>query len=312
MVRGRLAPSPSGDLHLGHARSFLLAWWQVRAQEGEIVLRMEDLDTQRCVAGSERSILDDLQWLGIDWDGEMVRQSDRLHLYERALEELRAGKHIYPCTCSRKELAQAASAPHPSVTPNGSGDNEQGPYPGTCRDLFPNREAATQATGRAAAWRFRALPGECEFRDGIWGHYHEDVSATVGDFPVSRKDGGAAYQLAVVVDDADQGVDHVLRGDDLLSSTVRQIHVQRALGLPSPSWFHVPMVVDHEGIRLAKRHDSLSLGGLRKAGWEASDVLAWVAHSVGLKGGPRPSARDWLEDFRLENLPAGAVASPTA
>jgi glutamyl-tRNA synthetase len=309
-VRGRLAPSPSGDLHLGHARSFLLAWWQVRAQGGELVLRMEDLDTQRCVAGSEQSIIDDLQWLGIDWDGEVVRQSDRVHLYDRALETLRAGGHLYPCTCSRRELAEVASAPHANLNPGSSAEGERRPYPGTCRDRFPDREAATRATGRAASWRFRVQPGGCGFRDHIWGHYQEDVSATVGDFPITSKDGGAAYQLAVVVDDADQGIDHVLRGDDLLSSTVRQIHLQRALGLPSPAWFHVPMVVDPQGTRLAKRHDSLSLIGLREAGWAAPDVVSWVAHSAGLKGGPRSTAYDWVEGFCAENLPAGTVTYP--
>lgn len=309
-MRGRLAPSPSGDLHLGHARSFLLAWWQVRSRGGEILLRMEDIDAERCVPGAEQSILEDLSWLGIDWDGEVVRQSERLHLYEDALTRLRSDGLIYPCTCTRRELAEAASAPHPIETPKGSAEIERGPYPGTCRDRFESLEAATEATGRAAAWRMKTPPGECSFRDGIWGDYVEDVAQTTGDFPVSSKDGRAGYQLAVVVDDAEQGIDHVLRGDDLLSSTVRQIHVQRALGLPSPSWYHVPLVVDRTGLRLAKRHDSLSLRRLREEGWAASDVVSWAASSAGLDGESRPSAQDWLEDFRLEDLPRGAAIAP--
>ncbi|MEO2162983.1 MAG: tRNA glutamyl-Q(34) synthetase GluQRS [bacterium] len=311
-MRGRLAPSPSGDLHLGHARSFLLAWWQARSQGGEIILRMEDLDADRCVEGAEQSVLEDLHWLGIDWDGEIVRQSDRLQLYEDALTKLWSDGHLYPCTCTRKELAEAASAPHPTETPQGPGGAEPGLYPGTCRGRFDSREAAMEATGRGAAWRMKIPPGECSFRDGIWGDYVEDVSATVGDFPVTTKDGRAAYQLAVVVDDADQGVDHVLRGDDLLSSTARQIHLQRALGLPSPAWYHVPLVIDGTGQRLAKRHDSLSLRRLREGGWKASEVLSWVASSVGLDGVSRATASDWLEDFRLESLPQGAVIGPVS
>lgn len=310
-VRGRLAPSPSGDLHLGHARSFLLAWWQVRARGGEIILRMEDIDAERCVPGAEQSILQDLDWLGIDWDGEVVRQSERLHLYEDALTRLRSDGKIYPCTCTRKEVAEAASAPHPIKTPKEPGESEPGPYPGTCQGRFESMEAATEATGRAATWRMMVPPGECSFRDGIRGDYVEDVAKTIGDFPLTSKGGRAGYQLAVVVDDAEQGIDHVLRGDDLLSSTVRQIHIQRALGLPSPSWFHVPLVVDRTGLRLAKRHDTLSLRQLREKGWLASDVVSWAATSAGFDGKPRPSARDWLEDFRLPALPPGVAIAPT-
>jgi glutamyl-tRNA synthetase len=271
---------------------------------------MEDLDEERCVPGAEQSILEDLRWLGIDWDGEVVRQSDRLQLYEDALTRLREMGRLYPCTCTRRELAEAASAPHPVAGPNEPGGVEQGPYPGTCRGRFESLEAAQQATGRAAAWRLVVPPGECSFQDGTFGGYVEDVSTTVGDFPVTSKDGRAGYQLAVVVDDAEQGIDHVLRGDDLLSSTARQIHVQRALGLPSPAWYHVPLVVDRAGQRLAKRHDSLSLRQLREGGWTASSVLSWVASSVGLGADSRPSAQDWLEDFRLEALPRGAAIAP--
>lgn len=309
-MRGRLAPSPSGDLHLGHARSFLLAWWQARAQGGEIVLRMEDLDSERCVPGSEESILDDLRWLGIDWDGDVVRQSERLGLYEAALNQLDAAGHLYPCVCTRRELAQAASAPHPHSASQAAADSDLGPYPGTCRDRFENRDAAREATGRAAAWRMRVTPGVHSFQDGIRGAYSEDVASSVGDFPVTRKDGRAAYQLAVVVDDADQGITHVLRGDDLLSSTLRQVQVQQALGLPCPRWFHVPLVLDPEGARLAKRHESFSLRRLRQADWTAADVVYWVASSAGLPGGKRPFAGDWLDAFNLGSLPCSPVSAP--
>ncbi len=302
-MRARLAPSPSGDLHLGHARSFLLAWWQARALGGEIVLRMEDLDTERCVAGSEQSILEDLTWLGLDWDGAIVRQSERRHLYDSALQTLGTTGRLYPCVCTRKDLAEAARAPHPGESPASS-------YPGTCRGLYKDLEHARTLTGKPAAWRFTVPPGERQFEDGCAPPYSEDPCLTSGDFPVTRKDGQPAYQLAVVVDDADQSITHVLRGADLRSSTIRQLLLQEALNLPHPSWFHVPLVVDSSGQRLAKRNPSLTLAALRDHGWTAPQLVHWAATSCGLTGSPTRTARDWIPDFDLNALPPNNVPAP--
>ena len=256
-VVGRLAPSPTGRLHVGHARSFLLAWWQVRSQEGEIRLRLEDLDRERSSPHWSDEILRDLEWLGLDWDGCPWWQSEGLEGLEAAVEALLEQGLVYPCVCTRRELAEAASAPHAA---------EHAPYPGTCRDRFESREEAARSTGRQAALRLRVAPGEIAFEDRLLGARAIDVARTAGDFPVTRRDGTVAYQLAVVVDDARQGVTEVLRGDDLVDSTPRQILVARALGLRSPNWTHVPLVVDDAGERLAKRTEGLALGELRQQG----------------------------------------------
>ncbi|MDP6739151.1 MAG: tRNA glutamyl-Q(34) synthetase GluQRS [Planctomycetota bacterium] len=302
-MRGRLAPSPSGDLHLGHAWSFLLAWWQARALGGEIVLRLEDVDTERCVPESEASILDDLTWLGLDWDGAVVRQTDRAHLYQSALQALRATNLLYPCVCTRKELAEASHAPH-------ADEHEQGAYPGTCRGLFTDRDQALVASGKPAAWRVAVPSGVIAFEDGCAGSWSEELLHTCGDFPVTRKDGQVAYQLAVVVDDAEMGITHVLRGSDLCSSTLRQKLLQEYLGLPHPAWFHVPLVVDAQGQRLAKRDPCLAVRALRDKGWRATEIIDWVAASAGQKGTPGRSAKEWIRNFDLAKLPSGHVTAP--
>ncbi len=300
--RGRLAPSPTGRLHLGHARSFLLAWWQMRSLGGEIVLRMDDLDSERSSPAFEEGILEDLTWLGIDWDGPVQRQSERAHLYDEAVQALASKGLIYPCVCTRSELADARSAPH---------IGEEGPpYPGTCRGRFTSHHHALQETQRASAWRFRVLPGAHSFEDGCAGRYTENVSSHVGDFPVTRRDGCAAYQLAVVVDDATSQISHILRGDDLLSSTLRQIQLQEALGLPTPHYFHVPLVTDQRGLRLAKRHDSLSLDALRQSGISARSIVSWAATSAGLTGSPARTAPEWIERFSAVDLIRTPVPAP--
>ena len=305
-VIGRLAPSPTGHLHLGHARSFLLAWWSARSQGGALVLRIEDLDTERVKPGMLEATIEDLHWLGLDWDGAPVLQSSLAAGHARAIERLIDLDLVYPCVCTRRELAEAASAPNrPAQSPDPGAPTES-PYPGTCRGRFTSLAGAQAATGRSAALRFRTPPGPVTFTDLLHGPRSFDVAAEVGDFPVTRRDGTLAYQLAVVVDDAHQTVTEVLRGDDLLSSTARQVLLQRALSLPQPSYLHVPLVEDHTGRRLAKREDPLSLTTLRAQGVTPTQLATWAATSAGLQG-PAAPATAWLERFN----PAALHRSPT-
>ena len=285
---GRFAPSPTGLLHLGNARSALLGWLWARAQGGRFLLRVEDLDPDRSKEEFVAAALEDLRWLGLDWDGEVWRQSARAAAYREALERLKASGRVYPCSCSRAEVARAASAPHAG---------EEGPlYPGTCLARGPT-------PGKPTAWRFRVEPGATAFEDLVHGPTAQDVAAAVGDFVVMRADGVASYQLAVVVDDAAQGVTHVLRADDLLSSTPRQILLGRALGLPVPRYAHVPLVLGPDGKRLAKRDGRWTVHGLRAAGVAPEAVVGALAASCGLGDGSPLTARALVKDFSLERLP---------
>jgi glutamyl-tRNA synthetase len=290
---GRLAPSPTGRLHVGHARTFLLAWWHARAAGGQVLLRLEDLDRARVKPGASAECLRDLEWLGLDWDGAPLVQSDDTTALAAALERLLAEGRAYPCSCSRKDIERALSAPHAS-------DGELR-YPGTCRARPP------QAGAEALAVRLCVPAGEIELEDGIAGRFRHDVQREVGDFLLARRDGFFAYQLAVVVDDARAGVNEVVRGDDLLASATRQWHLQRALGLAHPRWFHVPLVLDERGERLAKRRDDLTLAVLRAEGVDARALVAWVAQSAGLEAPERPTARELLPHFDLARLPRTPV-----
>lgn len=289
-VVGRLAPSPTGRLHVGHARSFLIAWWSARAAGGRVVLRLEDLDRSRVRPEYVDGVLRDLEWLGLDWDGAPVSQYEgRVALHEAAQELCDRGL-AYPCVCTRSEVQAAIAAPH-------AGDvNEI--YPGTCRGKFANLDDARSASGREPALRFRVESGSVEFTDSVHGPQRQDVAREVGDFPITNRDGQVAYQLAVVVDDARQGVTEVLRGDDLLESTARQILLQRALGLPSPRTGHLGLVVDGAGRRHAKRADDLALERLRAEGVDARLLVSWVAATAGLDPGEVRSASDWIAAFR--------------
>jgi glutamyl-tRNA synthetase len=268
-------------------------------------MRVEDLDGPRVRPGLEARILDELRWLGLDWDeGPDVggplgpyRQSERSGRYTAALDRLRAAGLVYPCFCSRAEVAQASQAPHAS---------DEGPrYPGTCRDL-PAEERAARATRRPPAWRFRVPEGPVPFDDGVHGPCSFDVAATVGDFVVARADGVASYQLAVALDDAAMEITDVVRGDDLLASTSRQILLYRALGLPVPRFAHVPLVVGEDGERLAKRHGALSLAELRERGADPAAVVGMLAAISGLAP---PDARvkpaELVRGFRLDAIPRG-------
>jgi glutamyl-tRNA synthetase len=296
---GRLAPSPTGLLHLGHARSFLLAFWHVRSRGGRLVLRLEDLDGPRVQPEWVSATLRDLSWLGLDWDGPPELQSEHVERIRSAARDLEERGLAYACVCTRGEL-RALSAPH-------AGDAEPR-YPGTCRHRFTSLPVAEAASGRHAGLRFAVPPGAIAIQDGFAGTSSWDVAADVGDFLILRRDKLPAYQLAVVVDDAAQGVTEVLRGDDLLSSAARQWHLQRALGLPSPAWFHVPLVCDASGRRLAKRSDDLSLSELRARGVDARAVVAWVAASAGMHVPERVSAGEATSEFDLARVPRSPVS----
>jgi len=290
---GRLAPSPTGLLHLGHARTFLLAYWQIRARGGTLRLRMEDLDGPRCEARFADAAVRDLAWLGLDWDGPVWLQSQGLPQLNAAVTALLESGRAYPCVCSRGDILRAQSAPH-AAEPR---------YPGTCRGRFRSFAEAEAETGRAAGVRLLVPDGEIRIFDGVSGESTWNVARDVGDFLIAKRDKAPAYQLAVVVDDATQGVTEVLRGDDLLPSAARQWHVQAALGLPHPNWFHVPLVTDESGRRFAKREADLALSELRAGGTDPRAIVAWAARSAGIPTDDRPSAREVTPLFDLARLP---------
>ncbi len=269
---GRLAPSATGLLHLGHVRTFALA--RGRARGGVLRLRIDDLDRARSRAEYVDAAMQDLHWLGIAWQGELVFQSGRTELYRAAWERLTLAGLVYPCVCSRKDLAEAADAPHES--------GGEPVYPGTCRPAAPpgdgvrKRWASDGPGGRN--WRFRVESGTVAWHDGSAGAQAFTAGWHFGDFGVWRRDGWAAYQLASVADDAAMGVTEVVRGADLLLSTARQILLFRALGAAVPAFSHVPLVLDAHGQRLAKRTDALSVRALREAGLSAADVLGMATN----------------------------------
>ena len=262
--RGRIAPTPTGYLHLGHARTFWIAQQRARENNGTLLYRNENLDPQRCKPEFRETTIEDLRWLGLEWEGEPLDQSDRMPEYRTAFEQLRTAGHLFPCACSRKDIREASTAPH-------SEDGEP-IYPGTCRDIptSPNPQPSTDLN-----WRFRVPEGEpVTFTDGRCGEQTFVAGQDFGDFPVWQKNGLPSYQLAVVVDDAATGITEVVRGEDLLVSTVRQILLYRALGLEQPAFYHCELMRDENGERLAKRHDALSLRELRAEGKTPEDLRA--------------------------------------
>ena len=296
---GRLAPSPTGLLHLGHARTFLLAFWHIRVRAGRLLLRMEDLDGPRAEMRFADAALRDLEWLGLDWDGPALVQSTELPRLNAAVAALIAAEKAYPCVCSRGDIRNAQSAPH-------AGSPEPR-YPGTCRGLYRSFAEAEQRSGRAAGARLLVPEGSITIEDGVAGSSTWDVAGEVGDFLIAKRDKAPAYQLAVVVDDHAQGVSEVLRGADLLASAARQWHVQNALGLPHPAWFHVPLVTDASGRRLAKREADLSLAELRAGGTDPRAIVAWAARSAGLAVDERVTPSEVTPLFRLDALPPAPV-----
>jgi glutamyl-tRNA synthetase len=297
---GRLAPSPTGLLHLGHARTFLLAFWHIRARAGRLLLRMEDLDGPRAEMRFADAALADLSWLGLDWDGPPLVQSSELPRLNAAVVRLIEAGKAYPCVCSRGDIRGAQSAPQAgSLEPR---------YPGTCRGRYASFAEAERQSGRAAGARLLVPEGSITLDDGVAGRGSWDVASEVGDFLIAKRDKAPAYQLAVVVDDHAQGVNEVLRGADLLPSAARQWHVQNALGLPHPAWFHVPLVTDASGRRLAKREADLSLAELRAGGTDPRAIVAWAARSAGLLAvDERVTPAEVTPLFRLAALPTEPV-----
>jgi glutamyl-tRNA synthetase len=278
---GRYAPSPTGDLHLGNARTALLAWLSARRAGGRFLLRFEDLDSARVRPGCAQQQAESLAWLGLDWDDAPVWQSERTERYEAALAALQERGVLYECFCSRADVRRAASAPH----------GPDGPlYSGVCRDLSESERSARLALGRTPALRAR-MEGVVEFGDDLQGPQHELLERTTGDIVLRRSDGVVAYQLAVVVDDAAQGVTHIVRGADLLASTARQLRLYELLGLtPVPGHAHVPLLIGEDGERLAKRHGAVGLGELRGQGADPRAIVGWLAHSAGLLERAEPCA----------------------
>jgi glutamyl-tRNA synthetase len=298
-VSGRFAPSPTGDLHLGNLRTALVAWLAARSSRRGFVVRMEDLDRVTSSHDHEARQLADLAALGIDWDGPVLRQSDRFGLYRAAIEQLTEAGRVYPCYCTRREIrAEIDAAPR---APHGLAD---GAYPGTCRDLSADERTAREHAGRRPALRLRTDWEVIEFADRIAGAF----AGAVDDVVLARADGVPAYNLAVVVDDAAQGVTQVVRGDDLLSSTPRQLLLQRLLGLPHPDYMHVPLVLGADGQRLAKRHGAVTIGDLAADGWSAGEVIGVLAVSLGLaRSGESVTIERLVDRFDPDCVPRAAV-----
>ena len=325
---GRLAPSPTGALHLGNVRTFMVAWLRARSQGGRVVLRMEDLDHPRDKPGAASAAVEDLRWLGFDWDEEFV-QSERREIYRDALSFLRGRGLVYPCVCSRRDVECAQSAPH---------SGEQLLYPGTCRGRFAGWAEAQEfldgaggapcpgAARRTPCWRFRVEAGtSVAFEDAFAGRYEQDVSATLGDFPLARDEDGAGYTLACAVDDLLMGVTEVVRGDDLLAATPAQVLVARALapwlekatgraGVPLPTFCHVPLVVGPDGRRLAKRHGDTRISSFREAGASPEGILGFLAASCGwAEPGESVTLGELVSRFKLSSIPRKPlVFSPKA
>ncbi len=311
IARGRFAPTPSGELHVGSARTALASALSAWSRGGRWMLRVEDIDRARTLPGSTSRMLDDLRWLGLEWDeGPSVggphnpyEQSLRGELYRSALDVLRRAGTFYPCACSRRDIEQAGVAPHGADTV----------YPGTCRSLDPD-EVRSRATllGREPSWRFAVSPNTAvSFTDEIAGPVTQRVDEVVGDFVVWRSDGTAAYQLAVVVDDAVMEVTEVLRGDDLLSNTPRQLLLYRALEAEVPRWAHVPLVLGGSGERLAKRDRDLGLAGLRARGTDPRPLIDDLLASLGVEGSVRDrSLRDLASRFDLARVPREPLRWP--
>ena len=294
-VVGRFAPTPSGRMHLGNVFAALIAWLSVRSRDGELVLRMEDLDTQRTSGDYAAVLREDLQWLGLDWDRETPPQSSRGKVYDRYFEKLMDMGLLYPCYCTRSQL-HSVNAPHLS--------DGTYVYPGTCRNLTPAQRAAFD---RAPAWRVKVPDRVWTFTDRVQGEYALNLAAECGDMVVRRADGVYVYQLAVTVDDGEAGVTEVVRGMDLLSSAPRQMYLQELFGFPHPEYGHVPMLLAPDGRRLSKRDRDLDLGVLRQR-MTPEALLGKLAHAAGLVERDMPvSARELAAEFTWDKLSGDAI-----
>lgn len=299
---GRLAPSPTGALHLGNARTFLLAWLSVRQQQGHLLLRIEDIDSPRVKPWAVAQTIEDLRWLGLDWDSgpdiggpqSSYIQTERMELYRELLQRLVADRKIYRCTCSRSEVAAAASAPHEPATSArnwpqdvASVDLLEGQiYPGTCCQ-GGNFGLAEPAPSRPYAWRWRFEPGLVHWQDRVLGQQSACPQSQLGDFVIGKADWTPAYQLAVVADDYSMGVTEVVRGLDLVPSTYRQLAIIDHLGWPRPSYAHVPLMVGPDGRRLAKRHGDTRMSFFRQRGILPEEIVGYLAWTLGMQPQPR-------------------------
>lgn len=311
---GRLAPSPTGALHLGNARSFLLAWLHAKQHDGKLILRIEDLHMARIKAGAMEQIFDDLIWLGITWDegpknaSEALNspyvQSHNLGRYQEVLEQLIAQGLAYPCSCSRRDIAMAQSAPH----------GHELRYPGTCRHRWSDLEAARDFSGREPSWRFLTRDSYSYFNDLYRGQQHSNLHTWSGDFVIAQGFNKVGYQLAVCIDDHNHGVNHVLRGDDLLLSTHRQMCIYKSLGWNIPTFGHLPLLVGDDGRRLAKRHGDWKISTLRQRGHRAEDVIGLIAHTLGLVYETKQamSLEEFEKRFRWEQLAPKPFQLPVA
>jgi glutamyl-tRNA synthetase len=296
---GRLAPSPTGGLHVGHARTFLIAWLATRSRGGRIVLRIEDIDTSRVRPGAAEAAIADLQWLGLDWDEGPYAQSERMPAYQEALERLKRSELVYPCTCTRAEIARSASAPH--------AEDEEPVYPGTCSGRSV-AEGARLEEG-SFAWRFRVPDGDVSWDDLFLGPISLSPRRSGGDFVVARSPFVPSYQLAVVADDQAMGITQVIRGDDLVPSTPRQMLLDGALGGDGRTYGHVSLVQGADGRRLAKRDGSIKLATLREQGIYPCRLVGWLARSCGWSEDVEPSTpADWIDRYDPTSIPRGACA----
>ena len=296
---GRFAPTPSGRMHLGNVFAALLAWLSVRSRDGEMVLRMEDLDTARTSGEYAETLREDLAWLGLDYDRETPAQSQRTEAYDRAFSLLEEKGLLYPCFCTRSQL-HSVNAPHLS--------DGTYVYPGTCRNLTQEQRASFS---RPPAWRVMVDDREWVVRDRVQGEYRCVLSRDCGDMVIRRADGVYVYQLAVTVDDGEAGVTEVVRGMDLLSSAPRQMYLQTLLGLPHPEYAHVPMLLAADGRRLSKRDRDLDLGELRKH-LKPEQLIGWLAHAAGLIDRPSPiSPRELCKDFSWEKIHGESIFADT-
>jgi len=292
---GRFAPTPSGRMHLGNVFAALLAWLSVRSQNGQMVLRMEDLDTQRTSREYADILREDLLWLGLDWDTETPPQSQRSDAYQRYFDILQTKGLLYPCYCTRSQL-HSVNAPHLS--------DGTYVYAGTCRNLTETQRAAF---GRAPAWRVKVPDRLWVVEDLVKGTYTENLATDCGDFVVRRADGVFVYQLAVTVDDGEAGVTEVVRGNDLLSSAPRQMHLQELFGFPHPRYAHVPMLLAPDGRRLSKRDKDMDLGYLRQH-MTPQTLIGILAHAAGLLDQPEKiSARELAAVFSWDKITADTV-----
>ena len=292
---GRFAPTPSGRMHLGNLFSALLAWLSVKSRDGEMVLRMEDLDTQRTSRAYARILREDLQWLGLTWDRETPAQSQRTEVYDRYFDILKEKGLLYPCYCTRSQL-HSVNAPHLS--------DGTYVYPGTCRNLTPQ---ARRAMNRAPAWRVVVPDRLWSLDDRVQGRYELNLAKDCGDMVVRRADGVYVYQLAVTVDDGEAGVTEVVRGMDLLSSAPRQMYLQELFGFPHPQYAHVPMLLAPDGRRLSKRDRDLDLGELQKR-FSPEAIIGLLAHAAGLIDRPAPvSAAELAKEFQWSNLRGDSI-----